>query len=192
MSPAFTAWMGRSSVVPQLDLDSKISPDRKTFSLNVSFQPGKVYVFALNEKKIPGVGFQNQRGKSAPPYFLVFQTAGNPAPEDAPPRALSTIPGNGAKDLDPAKLKSVTITFDKPMQTTKHGLHMQENKKEVDLSKAAFQYSPDGKSFTLAYEFKPSSTYEFELNNTLDIGFTSNKRIPLWPVRLAFSTGVVQ
>jgi len=124
-----------------------------------------------------------------PPTFLVFQTAGTPSPDDTPPHTVSTIPSNGAQNLDPRKLKSITINFDRAMQSSKHGLHMHENGKGVDLSKARFQYSADGKAFTVACELKPSSTYEFELNSTQDIGFTSIKRIPLWPVRFAFSTG---
>jgi len=188
MHPGFTAWMGRSSVVGNWGVESKISPDRKTFSMNVSLEPGKVYVLGLNEKKVAGVGFQNYRGQSAPPYFLVFQTAGNQAPDDAPPRAVSTIPLANSQDVDPTKVKAITITFDRQMSTEKHGLHMKEGGKPVDLSKAKFLYSSDGKSFTLAYEFKPSTPYEFELNNTQDIGFTSAKRIPLWPARFGFTT----
>jgi hypothetical protein len=192
MYPGFTAWTGRSSLTPPLDVNSKISEDRTTFSIHVDFQPGKVYVFALNEKNQRGVGFQNERGQSAPPYYLVFQTAGNPAPDDAPPRVASTIPTHNAQQLDPSRLKSLTIVFDKTMQNIKHGLHMLENKKEVDLSKAKFQYSAEGKTFAIGYDFKPSSTYEIQLNSTQDIGFASAKRIPLWPVQFSFSTGSPQ
>jgi len=188
MSPAYTAWIGRSSVVQEVDPDSSISPDRRTFTTKAVIQAGKVYVFSLNEKRIPRVGFQNNKGLSAPPYFLVFQTVGNVPPDEAPPRVISTNPTNGVQTLDSAKLKSVAVTFDKPMQASKHGLHMRENGKDIDLAKARFQYSPDGKSFTLAYDFKPSSKYEFVLNSTEDIGFASTKRIPLWPVQFAFTT----
>src|SRR2546423_5863977 len=188
MNPGFTAWMGRSSLVPPLDITSKITEDRRTFSIHVDFQPGKVYVFGLNEKNLPGVGFQNERGQSAPPYFLVFQTAGTLAPDDAPPRVVSTNPPNNMQQLDPSRLKSLAITFDKPMHTAKHGLQLLENSKEVDLSKAKFVYSADGKTFTLGYDFKPLTTYEVILNSTKNIGFASAKRVPLWPVRFAFST----
>ena len=41
----------------------------------------------LNERGIPGVGFQNDKGISLKPTYLVFQTAGNRLAEDAPPRA---------------------------------------------------------------------------------------------------------
>ena len=188
MAPGMTAWLGRSSLVPEVDLNSKVSDDRRTFDLKVSLQPGKVYVLGLNEKGIPGVGFQNDKGLSLPPTFLVFQTAGNPPPDEAPPRVVSTLPANGAQTLDSTKLKAVTVNFDKPMQSAKHGLHMRENGRDIDLAKARFQYSPDGKSFTLAYDFKPSSKYEFVLNSVQDIGFTTLKRIPLWPVQFAFTT----
>jgi hypothetical protein len=189
MYPGMTAWMGRSGLTPPLDVNSKISEDRMTFSIHVDFQPGKVYVFALNEKNQRGVGFQNERGQAVPPYFLVFQTIGNLAPDDTPPRAVTTNPTHNTQQVDPSRLKSLTITFDKPMQAARHGLHMLENKKEVDMSKAKFQYSPDGKTFAVGYDFKPSSTYEIQLNSTQDIGFASAKRIPLWPVGFSFSTG---
>src|SRR4051812_36635785 len=78
MSPAFSAWLGRSSVAPEIDLNSSMTTDRKGISTPVKLQAGRVYVLALNEKKIPGVGFQNDKGISAPPYYLVFQTSGTP------------------------------------------------------------------------------------------------------------------
>lgn len=190
MIAGFTAWLGRNSIPPEIDLgDSTVSDDRKTFVLNVAMEPAKVYVLALNEKGIPGAGFQNDKGESLPRHYLVFQTAGTPPPNEAPPRVVSTTPTNGSQQLDPTRLKSLAITFDRPMQVTRHGLHMIENKKEIDLSTAKFEYSSDRKGFTLGYEFKPSSTYEFELNSTQNIGFASAQRIPLWPVKFAFSTG---
>lgn len=189
MAPGFTAWLGRSSIAPEVDLNSKVSEDRRIFTLRVSsLESGKVYVFALNEKGIPGVGFQNEKGRSLPPTYLVFQTAGTPAADDAPPRALASSPATNAQQVDPAKLKAITLQFDRPMQTAKHGLQMLEDKKELDLSKASFRYSPDGKTFTLFYDFKPAANYELQLNSTQNIGFASKQRVPLWPVRFSFST----
>lgn len=188
----FSSWLGAGSVLPETEVESNNSADGRVFGLSVGLEPGKVYAFALNEREIPGVGFQSPRGIPLRRHFLVFQTAGTPAPEDAPPRAVSTIPPHTAQQLDATRLKALTITFDRPMQATKHGLHMTENGKPVDLSTARFEYSQDGKTFVLAYEFKSSSAYQFELNNTQDIGFASSTRIPLWPVRLAFSTGQPQ
>ncbi len=184
----FSSWLGGSSVTPPSLAESKTSEDGLTAMLPVSLLPGKVYVFALNEKSIPGVGFQSKKGVPLPSHFFVFQTAGTQAADDVPPHAIATVPANGTKQLDAARLKGVTITFDRPMKPAKHGLHMKENQKDVDLSKARFQYSADGKTFTIGYDFKPATTYEFELNNVHDIGFASASRIPLWPVKYAFST----
>ena len=184
----FSSWLGVSSVAPTSLSVSSTSEDGLTSTLPVGLLPGRVYVFALNEKQIPGVGFQTKKGVPLPPHFLVFQTTGTPAPDEASPRALTINPQNGTQNVDAARSKAVTVIFDKPMQNAKHGMHMRENQKDVDLSKARFQYSPDGKTFTLAYDFKPASTYEFELNSVHDIGFASAKRVPLWPGKFAFST----
>lgn len=188
MVPGFTAWLGRSSLAPpEVDLNSTVSQDRKTFEMKVGLQPGKVYVFALNEKGIPGVGFQNDKGSSLPPTFLVFQTSGNIAAQDAPPKIVRSMPPHGAA-VDAARLTSISITFDKPMNRQKHGLHIFENNNPVDLSKAQFSYSTDGATFTLPYNFKRGTQYRLELNNIHDIGFSSANRIPLWPAQIAFAT----
>lgn len=189
MSPGYTAMLGPSSLPPPtIEMNPSMSPDRKTFTVKVTAQPGKVYVLGLNEKNIPGVGFQNEKGMSAPPNFLAFQTAGTPAPDDVPPRAIRTNPANGETAVDPSRVKSVAITFDLPMNPKKHGMHLFENETAVDVSKAASQYSADGKTFVLGYNFKPGASYRVELNSTQDIGFTRTTRVPLWPVKFTFST----
>lgn len=190
MSPAYTAWLGRSSLPPpEIDINSTMSQDRRTMAMKVKLQPAKVYVFGLNEKTIPGVGFQNEIGLSLPPHFLVFQTAGTPKPEDAPPVVVRTLPANGEQQVDPARTKAIVLIFDKPMQPTKQGLHLFENNNAIDVSKARFGYSADGRTFTLYYEFKASTPYRVGLNNVNDIGFATANRVPLWPVQIAFTTG---
>jgi Bacterial Ig-like domain len=189
MSPGYTAWLGKSSIPPlSLNMNSSISDDRHSFTIKADLQPGKVYVLGLNEKNMQGVGFQNEKGLSAPPCFLVFQTAGNVAPQDAPPHVIRSVPQHGATGLDSATLRSLSITFDKPMNVKKHGLHMFENNNPVDISKAPVAYTPDGLTFTLAYAFKPATQYRFELNDIHDIGFSRTTRVPLWPVQISFAT----
>lgn len=190
MGPAYTAWLGRSSLPPpQLDLNSSMSEDRQTFAIKVGLQPGKVYVLGLNEKNIQGVGFQNEKGLSLSPHFLVFQTAGAAAPDDAPPQVVRSLPSNGDRQVDPARTKAIVLSFDKPMQTAKQGLHLFENNSAIDISKTRFGYSADGRTFTLYYDFKASTPYRLELNSVTDIGFASAKRVPLWPVQVSFTTG---
>lgn len=192
MRPDSASWLGSDSLAPESYGESTLSPDRQTISLPVTLAPGKVYALCLNEHSKPGIGFQNSRGFPLARHYLVFQTTGNPAPEDVPPRAVSSAPAANAQQVDPSKTKGVTIAFDKPMDPKKHGLQLVENGKPVDLAAARFQYSPDGKTFGLTYEFKPSSTYEVTLNSTQNIGFATTTRIPLWPVRFSFTTGQPQ
>ena len=158
-------------------------------SLAVKFEPGKVYVFALNEVGIPGVGFQTEKGVALRPTYLVFQTAGTPRAKDAPPKVLATFPAAATKEVNPAAAKGITVTFDKPMDSKKHGLHLLENKQAIAMKNLTYTYSTDGKTFTLNYPVKPSASYEVELNNNQDIGFATANRIPLWPYHFAFTTG---
>lgn len=188
MRAGFMDWFGRGVLSPNAS-SNNLSVDQATFAIRVSLQPGKVYVLALNEMGIPGVGFQNERGESFPRHFLVFQTAGNPSQEDAPPRVVGTSPGNNAQDVNPATTKTITVSFDRAMEGKKHGFHLFEEKMPVDLKNVSFTYSPDGKIFTLNYPLKPSTRYEVVMNSSEDIGFAATNRVPLWPVPFSFTTG---
>ncbi|MGI8889933.1 MAG: Ig-like domain-containing protein [Chthoniobacterales bacterium] len=189
MRSGFWDFLGNNVLPPPTNYETTMTPDLKSFGMRVNLQPGKVYILGLNERGIPGVGFQNDLGVSAHPAFLVFQTAGNPSAEDAPPRALSTSPGHASENVDPDRLKGIIVVFDQAMKAEKHGLHLFEEKKPVDLTKTTFSYSPDGKTFTLNYALKPSTHYEVVMNSTEDIGFATTNRVPLWPVRFSFATG---
>jgi len=149
---------------------------------------GKVYVFALNETSVEGVGFLSNQGRSATPSYLVFQTSGAPSQEDAPPRVVKTVPLSRAQDVNPATTRAITVYFDKAMETKKHGFHLFEDKQPVDLKAVTFTYSADGTTFTLNYPLKPSTHYEVEMNSTEDIGFAATNRVPLWAVHFAFAT----
>lgn len=190
MHPAYSAWLGRSSLQPpEVDINQTINADHRTLSIKVGLESGKVYVFALNEANVDGVGFLNEQGRSAAPFYLVFQTAGNASKEDSPPRAISTLPGNAGQDVNPATTRGITVVFDRAMDAKKHGFHLFEEKKPVDLNKVPFTYSADGKTFNLNYPLKPSTHYEVQMNSTEDIGFAATNRVPLWPVHFAFTTG---
>jgi hypothetical protein len=189
MRSGFWDFLGNNSLPPETNYEVGMGRDLKSFSLSVHLRPGKVYVLGLNERGIPGVGFQNEKGISMQPTFVVFQTAGNPAAEDAPPRVVSTSPATGVQDVNPATSRGITVIFDRAMEVKKHGFHLFEEKKPVDLKTVPFTYSADGKTFTLNYPLKPSTHYEVVMNSTEDIGFAATNRVPLWPVHFAFTTG---
>lgn len=184
-----TDWIGLDALSPPSDLQTKYSADHMSCSIDVHLDPGHVYICALNGRGIPGVGFQNEKGMPLPPTYLVFQTAGTPKPEDAPPAIVRSVPVSGDQQVDPARTKAIVLSFDKAMQTGKHGLHLFESNQPVDVSKARSGYSADGRTFTLYYDFKVATPYRIELNNVNDIGFATAKQVPLWPVQIAFTTG---
>jgi hypothetical protein len=184
----FSSWLGRSAVGPDSISKATISGDHRTQSIAVALEPGKVYVFTLNEKSLPGIGFQNEKGIPLASHFLVFQTAGNLAPDNVPPRITRSTPANGTRGIDYTRVNAISVAFDQPMNPKKHGLHLYENNQLVDLSKISFSYSADGKTFTMPYAFKPTTVYRLELNIITDIGFTRTTRIPLWPAVISFAT----
>lgn len=183
------AWFGSGSLAPESFGETSISEDQLTISLPVKLSAGKVYVFCLNDASGPGLGFQNVRGYPLSRKYLVFQMAGNASREDAPPRALSTFPGNASQDVNPATTKGITVIFDRPMESKKHGFHLFEEKKPVDLKTVPFTYSADGRIFILNFPLKPSTHYEVVMNSTEDIGFAATNQVPLWPVHFSFATG---
>lgn|SRR5689334_8958505 len=188
MRSGFWDFLGRNVLPPPTNYEVDMGSDLKSYSLRVRLEPGKVYIMGLNERGLSGVGFQNEKGISMRPTYLVFQTAGNPAPENAPARVVTTVPAQGSRDINPATTKVITVTFDKPMDSKKHGLHLLENKQAVTVKNVTYAYSPDGKTFTLNYLVKPATSYEVLLNNNEDIGFATTTRVPLWPYRFSFTT----
>lgn len=189
MRTGFWDFLGNDRLSPPTNDETTMGADLKSFALQVSLLPGKVYILGLNERGIPGVGFQNEKGFSMKPVYLVFQTAGDPSQEDAPPRVVATSPASNSQDVNPAAIRAITATFDRAMEAKKHGFHLFEEKKPVELKGVPFTYSPDGKMFTLNYPLKPSTRYEVVMNTTEDIGFAATNRVPLWPVRFSFTTG---
>ena len=78
MRSGFWDFLGNDTLSPANKLRNAMGSDLKWFSLGVTLLPGKVYIMALNERGIPGVGFQNDKGISLKPTYLVFRTDGNP------------------------------------------------------------------------------------------------------------------
>jgi hypothetical protein len=183
-----TDWIGLDVLSPPSDLQTKFSADGMSCSIDVQLQPGKVYICGLNERGLPGVGFQNEKGFALPPTYLVFQTAGTPGPNDVPARIVRSNPPNAMQSVDSTRTVSITVTFDKPMNPKKHGLHFYENNQSVDISKLPFSYSADGMTFILPCRLKPATQYRLELNSTKDIGFARTTRVPLWPAVISFTT----
>ncbi|MBV9128719.1 MAG: hypothetical protein JO117_11615, partial [Verrucomicrobia bacterium] len=122
----------------------------RTLTLPLRLEPGRVYVVPLaadNSAAAPGpvTPAKSGAGNVAPEArarFVVFQTAGDPRPEQEPPKIVAVelrhgpAPGNNAKDaLPPTQLK---ITFDRDMNPATHGFILTQNDEPLALSQAAY------------------------------------------------------
>lgn len=189
MRPGFTDWIGRRSLMPaEFTLDDHISPDLRSQWLDVSLEPGRVYVFALNERGRRGVGFQNQRGVAMEPHFLVFRTSGQMLAEHSPPQVVSTSPEHQASDVDPALFTGISVTFDRPMMTDDHGFIVAVNNQLLRLDEIEFEWNDEATTCLLRLPLLPQSRYRVILNSQRNIGFRATNRAPLWPVQLSFQT----
>src|SRR5947209_15005551 len=57
----FTDWIGFDVLSPPSNLHTTFTSDHKSCSIEVRLEPGRVYICGLNERGIPGVGFQNEK-----------------------------------------------------------------------------------------------------------------------------------
>ena len=114
-----------------------------------SFSPERSIFAGLMNEAYLAWAFKMRRAFALPPTYLVFQTAGTPAPNDVPARIVRSNPPNAMQSVDSTRTMSITVTFDKPMNPKKHGLHLYENNQPIDISKLPFSYSADGMTFIL-------------------------------------------
>lgn len=190
MRPGFTDWIGRRSLMPdEFSLEDQISPDLRNQWMDVQLEPGRVYVFALNERGRRGVGFQNQQGVAMEPHFLVFRTTGQMLFEHSPPEVASTSPKSNATDVDPAEFSGISVTFNRPMMTDDHGFIIATDGQLLRLDDTLFEWNDDATTCLLQLPLRPNSRYRVILNSQRNIGFRADNRVPLWPVQFAFETG---
>ena len=71
------------------------------------------------------------------------------------------------------------MTFDKPMNPKKHGLHLYENNQTTRYFEAAIFLFGRWNDFHPPLRLKPATLYRLELNSTKDIGFARVTRVPL-------------
>src|SRR5262245_60669316 len=72
MRSGFWDFLGRNTLPPPSNYEVEMGADLKSYRLHVRLEPGKVYIMGLNERGLPGVGFQNEKGISLQPTYLVF------------------------------------------------------------------------------------------------------------------------
>lgn len=75
------SWVGGGELYPETTGEPRYDTERKTCTLPVKLQPGKLYWIGINSEKY--VYFQTEKHVPAKPYVILFATAdenGNPTP----------------------------------------------------------------------------------------------------------------
>jgi hypothetical protein len=105
--------------------------------------------------------------------------------EELKPRVVAIAPfNNGAQDVDP-NLTQLTITFDKPLNTTGYSMNFGPSGKEHYPVEKVIGFNETGSAITLQIKLKPDWEYEFVLTG---LSFKSKDGYPLQPYSVKFKT----
>lgn len=101
------------------------------------------------------------------------------------PKVLTTVPANGARDVDPS-LSEIQVTFDRPMQDGSWsmvggGPHYPETTGRP-------HYDATLTTWSVPVKLKPGWSYEFRLNGGQYDSFRSKEGVPLESVLVRFTT----
>ncbi len=194
----FSAWAGPGSILPggaaadggeQVAGKERYNADFTGVSLPVSLQRGRIYVFALNARSRPGVGFQNQKGISMEPRYLVFRTQGIPPQDLRPPefRGFTPDPADRIPLVD--GIAKIQMSFDRTMARDSHGLEIHDAKEvPADIADIKFTWNEDATVMECEVPLEAESRYSAQLNSDRNIGFRTAEGIPLWPITIRFET----
>jgi hypothetical protein len=173
------ALLGRSSLLPGRVGEPSLGSDAKSFSVPVKLESGRSYVFALNERGLPGVGFQSVGGDAAAPGFLVFRTRGEGPEDQLPPKIRELVCGLA---LLGSRTVEVTVKFDRAMSSRSHGLSVVQGGAVIPVDSARATYAAKDRAWHFVFEAGPGPI-DLVLNSDDNIGFRSESGVPLWPVR---------
>ena len=115
-----------------------------------------------------------------------------PAPADAPAtelRVVSTIPGNGARDVAPA-LTEITIVFSDPVAADSYSFTDHPDLGELPDITGDPRF-PDDRTCVLPVRLEPGKTYAIGVNSPTHRNFVSatDESIAAEPYQIVFSTG---
>jgi hypothetical protein len=100
------------------------------------------------------------------------------------PYVVSLNPFNNGDTAVDASIKTLTITFSKPMTRKRYSIDVGEKGKDFLPISGVVGYSEDGMSFTVKLDMKPNHEYEFIIKS----GFRSQEGYPLKPMLVKFKT----
>ncbi len=200
------SWTQRSEEsFPKTSGEPSYDSLRKTCTLPVQLEPGKVYWVGINSPE--HTLFQTPDQVPAGPYVILFATRSadgkpTPIPEDLAaqakainqaaggastgPMVMRTTPPTLANEV-PASLKKITVTFDQPMMD---GSWSWTQRDEESFPKLAGQPSYDSlrKSCSLPVELEPGKVYWVGVNSSQHLTFQTADGVPAKPYVILFAT----
>jgi hypothetical protein len=160
--------------------------ERKTCTLPVKLEAGKVYAVGINSFRHNG--FRSATGKVAVNHGWAFATGPLP-PEALPPHAVKVEPANGATDVDPA-LTEIKATFSRPMKRDSWSWVYQNNSGTYPGYQGGPppQFDEAGLTCSLPVKLSPNTVYAVSLNSYRHTGFQDAAGKPALPYGWTFKT----
>ncbi len=116
--------------------------------------------------------------------FLVYST--HSGKMVITPKVISTSPGNGSQDVDPA-IREISVTFSEPM-TDKNWSWSYEDKNKFPLTTGEPYYTDNFTRCVLPVKLEPKKEYIIWINTAKLKNFKSENGIPVEPYKLTFKT----
>jgi len=160
--------------------------ERKTCTLPVKLEAGKVYAVGVNSFRHNG--FRSASGKVAVNHGWAFATGPLP-PEALPPRAVKVEPDNGASDVD-YRLTGIKATFNRPMKPGSWSWVYQNNSGVYPGYQGSPppQFDEAGLVCSLSVKLSPNTVYAISLNSYRHTGFQDAAGKPALPYGWTFKT----
>ena len=189
-APKILAVADLAAVLPEFISPFKPGDEEGSFTAVARFSPGRVYVLPLSGTTGPG-------GKPVIASYLVLQTAGEPRPEQAPPKVVGIelrqgptgTSTRGAPPRDPQQPGSsvLRITFDRDMNPATHGFLLAQGDDPIALAANQVVYDKKARAWQATFLARPGIV-SVRLNSEFNVGFRSADpaRVPAWPVQLSF------
>jgi RNA polymerase sigma-70 factor (ECF subfamily) len=106
--------------------------------------------------------------------------------ENAPPKVVSTVPENGATDVDPG-LTEIRVTFNKDMHDGSWSWTQRSDDSFPEVT-GKIHYRADKRTCVLPVKLEPGKTYWIGLNSERFHNFKDEGRRPAIPYPLTFTT----
>lgn len=107
--------------------------------------------------------------------------------DNEPPKVVSTVPSQGALNVDPA-LKEITVTFNEPMRDKCWSWCYEDKKTFPEMNGQPCYRDSKHTTCVMPVKLEPGRNYVVWLNTGKNKSFMDNAGNPLQPYKLIFRT----